>query len=166
MKTENFRQKGRTTRLPHQPPTRPPLYFLTKITITDHHHHLDIPHEQPFHVFLLHRRRCFVHSKPPQPSSIDPPVPRTQRPLRSLPSLPHQSSLRLSLSATRTLSSASLTPSSASLTPSFSSFCHPKPHSTISSSLLRTQLRPLIEGFEHYCNFRDLLQGTDHALDI
>ena len=23
-----------------------------------------------------------------------------------------------------------------------------------------------IEGFEHYCNFRDLLQGTDHALDM
>ena len=23
-----------------------------------------------------------------------------------------------------------------------------------------------IEGFEHYCNLRDLLQGTEHALDM
>ena len=61
-----------------------PLYFPSKITIINHHHHLDLTHEQPFHVFLLHWRRHFVHSEPPQPSSIDPLVPRTQRPLRSM----------------------------------------------------------------------------------
>ena len=98
--------------------------FLAKITIIDHHHHLDLPDEQPFHMFLLHPLRT-ASTKLDWSSN-------TKNSTTTMISAELASSiffLRLSLSATRTLSSASLMLS-------FSTFSHPKPHSTISFSSL------------------------------